>query len=522
MLLPTMTNLIRALRTAAFLICAIFPALGQAQNPYFNWATKAGGTGDDFSRGIATDASGNCYVTGSFSGTATFGSTNVSSTGGYDIFIARYDAAGQFVWVRQAGSASAEIEEGRGVALDTAGNVYVTGGFAGTASFGGTNLVSSGGLDIFLAKYTATGELLWARNAGGAADFEYGLSIAFDPVGNVFVTGQFQGAASFGSTNLVGRGGFDVFLAKYDLAGNLIWLTQAGGGAGDFSRSVVVDGAGNSYIAGWSAGDITFGANTTITNHGSTDAFVAKYDSQGRLRLVTFVGSPLGEQAYGYCIDSATNGYLLAWLEGAAVNQLGLYKFDSGGNSIWTRGVRVNSDANARGGLAVDSAGNSYFTSQFSGTALFDTRTLLSQGASDTFVAKYDTAGNLIWLKHMLGSTTEEGRAIAVDPSGNACLTGWFMGSMAFDSQNLTTSGAGDIFVTRLDPPPRLTVNQSGEQVVLSWPKAATGFQVQQTGVVPSSNQWQTVASVPVVVGNQQVVTNALASTNTFFRLLKQ
>jgi hypothetical protein len=511
----------RAPWALALFICVILPAPGRAQNPFFSWAARAGGTEDDFSRGIATDAAGNCYVTGSFSGTATFGSTNLTSAGGYDIFVARYDSTGQLVWVRQAGSASAEIEEGRGIALDSGGNVYVTGGFAGTANFGGTNLTSSGGLDIFLAKFTNVGDLLWARRAGGAENFEYGLGVAFDPVGNVLLTGQFQGAATFSATNLVSRGGFDIYLAKYDLAGNLIWVTQAGGAAGDFSRSVVVDGAGSSYIAGSFAGDATFGAGTTITNLGSTDAYVAKYDSQGRFRSITFIGSTLGEQAYGFALDSGTNGYLLVWLENAGGNQLGLYKLDSAGNGIWTQVARVNSDANARGGLAVDAAGNSYFTSQFSGTAAFGTQTLLSQGASDAFVVKYDSAGKMVWLKQMLGGTTEEGRAIAVDPSGNACLTGWFMGTMAFDSLNLTTGGAGDIFVARLGPPPRLTVNRTGGQVVLSWPKSVLGFQLQQTGALPSSNQWQTLAGVPAVVGDQQVVTNAVASSNVFFRLLK-
>jgi hypothetical protein len=516
---PVTDCLLQALRVFALLIPMLIPATGHPQSPYFNWAVKAGGSSDDFSRGIATDSSGNCYLTGSFSGNAVFGSTNLTSAGGYDIFVARYDSAGQAVWTRQAGSGSIETEEGRCITLDSSGNVYVAGGFAGTASFGGTNLTSIGGLDIFLAKYTSAGQLLWARRAGGTGNFEYGLAIAFDPAGNLLVTGQFQGTATFSGTNLVSRGGIDIFLAKYDPAGNRIWVTQAGGAAGDFSRSVVADGAGNSYIAGWFEGDITFGDDTLVPNLGSADAFTAQYDSMGRLRSVFSIGSDRGEQAYGLGIDSSTNRYLLVWQENPGGNRLGLYKLDAAGNSVWIRTARTYSDADARGGLAVDPAGRSVFTSRFQGTASFGTQTLFSQGASDAFAAMYDSEGSLLWVKQMLGTTTEEGRAIAFDPAGNVCLTGWFNGAMSFDSLSVGNSGPGDIFVARLDPPPRLTVNRTGAQVVLSWPEAVTGFELQQSALIPPVIQWQTLGAVPFVVGERQVVTNTIASSNVYFRL---
>src|SRR5260370_23005516 len=129
-----------------------------------------------------------------------------------------------FLWAVKAGGS--DIDTGYGIAADASGNVYVTGFFSGTASFGNTNLSSSGSEDIFVAKYDAAGTLQWARPAGGSACYE-SLGIAVDRTGNVFVTGFFQGNASVGPTNLSSTGQSDVLVAKYDAAVNRVWELQA-------------------------------------------------------------------------------------------------------------------------------------------------------------------------------------------------------------------------------------------------------------------------------------------------------
>lgn len=493
-----------------------------AQVPVFDWAVKAGGSGDDFSRGIAIDAAGNTYVTGAFSGTASFGNTNLISAGGHDIFLAKFDALGTCVWARQAGSSASGIEEGRGVTVDGQGNVYLTGAFAGVASFGTTNLASAGALDIFLAHYTAAGALVWVRQAGGSDSFEYGLAVTMDPVGNLLVAGQFSGSATFSGTNLVSRGGLDAFLAKYDPAGNLVWITQGGGSAEDVARSVAVDGDGNSYISGWYGGTATFGptnGSLTLTNAGGYDAFAAKYDSAGRLTRINYVASPQDDIAYGFGLDGGTNGNFLVWLGSTVASRLALFRFDATGNGVWTRTATVSSPQAARGGLAVDSAGNSYFTSQFSGTAIFGAQTWLAQGESDVFVVKYDAAGNLVWLKRAPGSSSEEGRAIALGPENNPVLTGWFPQDISFDGLNLASDGGNDVFVAKLVPPPALSILRSGNQAVVSWPSSPSGFQLQQIGALGASQTWQNVPATPALTSGRNVVTNDVSTTNGFFRL---
>src|SRR5262249_19336570 len=143
-------------------------------------------------------------------------------------------------------------------ALDSNGNVFLTGYFTGTNSFGPTNLISSGLDDIFVVKYDAAGNFLLARRAGGNS-YDRGLCIAADASGNVFVTGLFQGTASFGPTNLTRSGQSDIFIAKYNPAGNLIWARKAGGNDFDEAHAIAVDSQGNAYITGYFDATATFG-----------------------------------------------------------------------------------------------------------------------------------------------------------------------------------------------------------------------------------------------------------------------
>ena len=254
------------------------------------WAKRAagGGTGSDVGFGIAVDGSGNSYVTGHFFGSATFGPGEINettlTTAGFfsDIFVAKYDASGDLVWAKRAGGT--RTDSGNGIAVDGSGNSYVTGLFEDSATFGPgesneTTLTGAGSDDladdIFVAKYDASGDLVWAKRAGGTS-IDFGEGIAVDGSGNSHVTGQLRGSATFGpgetnETTLTTAGFFsDIFVAKYDASGDLVWAKRAGGTSFDFGSGIAVDGSGNSYVTGGSSGLATFGPGetneTTLTN----------------------------------------------------------------------------------------------------------------------------------------------------------------------------------------------------------------------------------------------------------------
>ena len=170
------------------------------------WARKAGsfsGGNFDTGTGIGADAAGNVYVTGTFlSPVADFGGVLLTNLGSGDIFLSKYDPAGTLQWVRQAGGSG--DDRPNGIAVDAAGNAHIVGEFSGTAGFGVTNLASAGGAaDVFIAKFNPSGTAIWAQAAGGqSADAARGVAV--DPAGNVHVTGYFGGAASFGAIRLSG------------------------------------------------------------------------------------------------------------------------------------------------------------------------------------------------------------------------------------------------------------------------------------------------------------------------------
>ncbi len=192
-------------------------------NGNFLWVKQMGGASYDWGKSITTDVSGNIYTTGSFEGTVDFdpgaGTSNLTSAGGYDIYIQKLDSVGNFLWVKQMGGTSADY--GRSITTDTGGNVYTTGNFNGTVDFdpgvGIVNFTSAGSYDIFIQKLDIAGNLLWAKQMGGTSD-DWGKSITTDACGNVYTTGYFKLTVDFepgaGTTNLISAGSNDIFIQK--------------------------------------------------------------------------------------------------------------------------------------------------------------------------------------------------------------------------------------------------------------------------------------------------------------------
>ncbi|MCK4979291.1 MAG: SBBP repeat-containing protein, partial [Candidatus Delongbacteria bacterium] len=181
-----------------------------AQAPDWQWVTQAGG---NLSYAIAIDDNEYSYVTGFFFGNAIFGSYSLTSSGSGDIFVAKMDANGNWLWATKAGGNY--YDTGNGIAIDDNGNSYIIGHFVYTATFSSYSLTSSGSADIFVAKMDAYGNWQWAGKAGGTNGDE-GYAITIDEVGNSYVTGSFRETAVFGSYSLTSSGEWDIFVAKMD------------------------------------------------------------------------------------------------------------------------------------------------------------------------------------------------------------------------------------------------------------------------------------------------------------------
>ena len=212
------------------------------------WANQAGGLNTDISHSISSDEYGNSCITGNFRGTALFDTIQLKSygTNGYDdVFIAKYDSNGIFLWAKQAGGTAHDY--GKGIVVDINGNSYITGSFQETASFDAFQLTSYGSYDIYIACYDPIGNCLWAKHAGGVGSDE-GCGIGVNINGESYITGSFSETASFESKQISAYGGKDIFVTKYNNKGGYIGVSQAGGAGYDEGFSIALPYNGVAYF----------------------------------------------------------------------------------------------------------------------------------------------------------------------------------------------------------------------------------------------------------------------------------
>jgi hypothetical protein len=369
-------------------------------NPLWQWAKSAGGTSQDEGLDIAVDKYGNTYITGYFDSTALFGSTVLTSQGEYDVFVGKLNNDGEWQWVKSAGGT--ELDLGVGIAVDTNCNVYITGFFEGSATFGNITLFSQGSDDVFVAKLNNDGEWQWAKSAGATGFYDtIGFGVATDRNGNCYITGFFEDMVTFGSIVLTSLGSEDMFIAKLDTNGEWQWAKNGGGTQADGGMSIAVDTTGNAYISGFFIGTAIFGDDTLI-GQGGLDVFVTKINTYGEWQ----------------------------WAVGALTDLF--------------QEIPHPPD------VAVDGNGNVYITGNFKGTAIFGSTSFVSQGYSDIFIAKLNTNGEWQWAKSAGGIYYDSGQGIGVDGTGNTYVTGYFNDTVTFGTTTLTCKGEFDAFVIKL------------------------------------------------------------------------
>jgi len=444
-------------RLILFVVVALITLGLSAAEFDWTWAKKAGGTSSDTGNAIAMDAAGNSYISGYFLGTATFGTTNLISSGNGDIFVAKLDPNGIYLWAKRAGGSSED--HGNSIAVDAAGNCYISGYFESTATFGTFNLICSGSCDTFVAKLDTNGNWLWAKKPVCTL-YDAGSAIAVDAAGNSYVSGSFTGTATFGTSTLIGSGGF---VAKLDTDGNWMWAQNSGGTSSVNCSAIAIDDTGNSYVNGYFYDTATFGT-TSLTSSGEDDIFVAKLDAIGNWLWAKQAGGTSEDFGNAIAVDTAGNSYVSGFFNSTATfgtsnlstsgnSDIFVAKLDAGGNWLWARQAG-GTGADVGKGIAADAAGNSYLSGSFIGTATFGTTNLISRGNSDIYVAKLDANGNWRWIKQAGGVSHESAYALTLDARGNCLISGVFIGTSTFGTTNLISSGYVDIFVAKLELKP--------------------------------------------------------------------
>ena len=421
----------------------------------FLWAEQAGSVNNDSFEGICLDASGNSLVTGYFDGTATFGDTILTSSGQKDIVVAKLDKDGNYLWAKRAGGSEEDI--GYGITCDDAGNAYITGRFRNSADFGATTLVSYGDYDVFIAKIDPSGNFVWAKQAGGlGGDGGYGIDMATN--GDLFLTGYFSVSSEFGGFNLVSSGGIDIFITRLDTVGNFKWATAFGGASGEYVFDITTDQQSNGIITGWFSGTISFGI-IYLTSQ-SNDIFVAKLDSLGNYIWAISAGGKLNDEGHGISCDGGGNTYITGYIQDTAYfggitticqgTDIYSAKIDPTGTFQWV--TSAGTAGNFCQGLDIyaDNDGNSYLAGYFSGTVSIANTILNSYGMQDILAAKVDKNGEFLWAVQAGGALVDRALGISAESNGNVALAGLFRDNATFGEFQRTSVGLDDAFVARI------------------------------------------------------------------------
>jgi hypothetical protein len=453
-----------------------------AQVPTFDYAYAFGATvpytsGNIAARQSAADAVGNVYVIGRFLGAVVFGSTTLmGGSYGNDAFVAKLRPDGQWQWALKITSA-----EANDIAVDNAGNVYLTGEVLSTSTFGSITLGNAGAQDVFVAKLTSAGQWLWAVSGGGPyTDNSYGITV--DSGGNAYITGALHSiSAAFGSTSLSGRNnqGIGLYVAKVTANGAWQWVaisTQTNPTVVNRGNQLVLDATGNVYVAGiFYSSTLTLG-DSTLTNAGSSgaisnDIFVAKLSAAGRWQWAIAAGGSSSDYANELVTDGNGNLYIGGELQSAMMRfgtiTLGtpstsstaayVAKLTATGQWQWATQSGLTTGGGSGSafgrGLAVSADGSTYVTGFFSGRPRFGTTTLIGI-SQDVYVAKLMPSGQWQWALRAGGSGNEIAHGISLDLAGNAYLTGAFSSpTLSFDAITLlnTTAPTNNLgFVARL------------------------------------------------------------------------
>ena len=415
----------------------------------FSWFKKVAGTAQDWGEAIENDSNGNLFLSGGYMGTVDLdpglGSYNVTAVGSYDIYIAKYDSNGNFIWGRTLGGSNAERAD-NGLKVDGNGNVYICGFFRGTVDFDpSTNVynLSTGGAyaDGFILKLDSNGNFVYAKQIGSSNADDHVYSIDIDLNGFLIATGYFQNTADLdpgaSQFNVTSQGSTDCFVLKLDLSGNFIWGKSIGGTQASIGKSIIFDPQNNIILCGNYAGSQDCNPGTgsfDITSNGATDLFLVKLDNTGNFIYGKAIGSLfLCGRFSGNCdFDS-----------GAGVNNL----LSNGGFDGYTLCLNSNGDfiwVNQIGGisddfcqkLSIDENNNVFISGYFQNTVDFDQSNVInnitSNGMKDIFLVSCSSSGSLVYAQNYGGISDDESYNILYSQS-KVFLTGYFESAVDFD-----------------------------------------------------------------------------------------
>ncbi len=423
-----------------------------------HWSRAFIGSGWDFVMDVALDSAGEITMAGSFGGQANFGGKTFISAGSNDAFVARYKSNGVHLWSRGFGGSQKDLAQA--VAMDSAGNVTLAGYFQGSVNLGGAALTSKGGTDAFLARYDKAGKHVWSRAHGGASN-DLINALTLDSNGDIVAAGAFTGATSFGGGAWTNKGSYDAFLARYDKVGKHVWSKAYGGPGDEYVAGVAVNKSGDITVTGAFSGSVGFGGKTLASAGETDSFLVQYKAGGQHLQSRAFAGLNAGKitalasdkqdniVAAGVLTGSLSFGGAALATNGST--DLVAARYSSGGKHLMSA-ARGGVGKNTPAAVAVASNGDIVVAGSFKGSASVGGKTLVSKGDTDIFLARYKGDGKHLWSRSLGGNKADTPRGVVLDSAGNITLAGDFKGSASFGGKVFKAAFNRDVFIAQYKP----------------------------------------------------------------------
>jgi hypothetical protein len=462
-----------------FAVIAVLLSSSMAQSPW-KWAAGSGGNASDDLMAIGIDGNDNIYICGNFvSQTFTIG--GVILTNNYDpnlsygdIFLAKYDSTGTMLWAEKIGSDSSDCIYTASV--DAGGNTFVTGSIADTNYYlSGTKILGS-----FAARFDSDGNAVWVKS-GKRLNLPFPVTnITGNGSGSCYVAGIFnydRDTMFLDSFPLLNKYyNYSVFLAEIDGSGKVLWAKTIANADTNNAyvnvKSIATDGS-NIYVTGGYEDTVEFDATTLIGQW--YDIYLMKFDGGGNMQWISHAGDSLDDESSFVTCDADGNSYLGGHFMSSKIsfgpytfynprpfidNLAYLVKFDGGGNVQWAKCSGGIDAEPTVASIAADASKNIYITGSYSGTLTFDSDTVVSTGSSDIYIAKFDAAGNTLFINSngSIGNinnanSADEGRSVAIGSDGYIYLGGVYsLDTITFGTTKLPWHGGGyDVFLAKLN-----------------------------------------------------------------------
>ncbi|MBL4650868.1 MAG: SBBP repeat-containing protein [Aureispira sp.] len=453
-----------------------------AQDHSFAWAKQVGGDKAEQGKSITVDKNGNVYTTGYFSSTGDFdpgaGVFNLNTNlWNRQILVQKLTSDGDLIWAKGFGGSGSD--HGEKIRTDLDGNVYVTGSFENTVDFGGFTKTANGAKDIFLMKMSSSGTVLWVEAFGGV-DYDHSSDLVIDDAMNIYLTGGFRQSATFGSQTVISNGEIDAFVFKMDQSRNLIWLRTLGKSDSDVAFAIDIDQKGNVYTAGTFVGAVDFDPHPNndydlSSNNASNDVYIQKLDSMGNFIWAKSLGGDWSDTPQDIHLDKDENLYITgrfgltvdfdsspntSFLTANGDMDAFILKLDTAGQFIWAKSWGA---ANHEIGMSIttDDNGNIYTAGYFWGFVDFDPNStetsLWSKGNGDFFISKLKANGDFLWARSGGGPYYDFVWEITLNQKNELYLIGDFSFTGNFHTDwgtyNMTANSGGytDVLLLKLD-----------------------------------------------------------------------